>query len=156
MATLVTFSGSQSRRTALNLEKASYFLDAVPTWIAADSVFPGRYADAFRDRWRFGACRLVLRERPLDREFVLAIGARSAAEFSAIGKIISLPDRLARGVILALLWYRLRPIALSALLRSLLAFRITRLASGGWSNLPETGRQARLLAVAERRRVRGR
>ena len=137
MATWVTFSGSQSRRTALNLEKASYFLDAVPTWIAADSVFPAWYADTFRDRWRFGACRLVLRERPLDREFVLAIGARSAIESAALEKIMSLPDRLARGVILILLWYRLRPIALNALLRSLLAVRITRLAFGGWSTLPE-------------------
>ena len=73
MATWVIFSAGKSRGTALNLDKARYFLEAVPTWIAADSVFPAWYADTFRDRWRFGTCRLVLKEHPLDREFILAM-----------------------------------------------------------------------------------
>jgi len=132
VATWVIFSDSQSRSIALDLEKTRHFLEAVPSWIAADSVFPNWYADMFRDRWRFGACRLVLQEHPLDREFILAIGARSAAEFAAIEKIMRLPERLARVMILALLWYRLRPIALTALLRTMFAVRITRLAFGRW------------------------
>jgi glycosyltransferase involved in cell wall biosynthesis len=130
VATWVIFPTGQSRSIALDLAKTRYFLDAVPSWIAADSVFPAWYADKFRDRWRFGACRLVLQKRPLDREFILAVGARSTAEFSAIKKLLWLPDRLAGMMTLALLWYQLRPIALSALLRTMFVLRIRRLASG--------------------------
>jgi glycosyltransferase involved in cell wall biosynthesis len=130
VATWVIFSASQSRSIALDLDKTRYFLDAVPAWIAADPVFPAWYTDKFRDRWRFGACRLVLQKRPLDREFILAVGARSTAEFAAIKKILRLPDRLARMVTLALLWYQLRPIALTPLLRTMFASRIKRLAFG--------------------------
>jgi glycosyltransferase involved in cell wall biosynthesis len=127
VATWVVFSASQSRSIALDLDKTRYFLDAVPSWIAADSDFPAWYADKFRDRWRFGACRLVLQKRPLDREFILAVGARSTAEKVAIKKVMTLPDGLARIMILALLWYRLRPIALAALLRTMFVLRIRRL-----------------------------
>jgi glycosyltransferase involved in cell wall biosynthesis len=130
VATWVIFSAGESRGTALNLDKARYFLEAVPTWIAADSVFPAWYADTFRDRWRFGTCRLVLKEHPLDREFILAMGPRSAAECAAIKKMMTLPERFARVMILALLWYRLRPIALTALLRTMVVLRITRVTFG--------------------------
>jgi glycosyltransferase involved in cell wall biosynthesis len=130
VATWVIFSAGESRGTALNLDKARYFLEAVPAWIAADPVFPAWYADTFRDRWRFGACRLVLQEHPLDREFILAVGARSAAECASLQKIMTLPEGFARVMILALLWYRLRPIALAALLRTMVVLRITRLAFG--------------------------
>jgi glycosyltransferase involved in cell wall biosynthesis len=132
VATWVIFSDSHSREVALNLDKTRHFLDAVPAWLAADPIFPAWYADVFRNRWRFGACRLVLQRHPLDREFILAVGARSPAEFAAIEKILALPDRLARVAILALLWYRLRPITLAALLRTIFALRITRLAFGLW------------------------
>jgi glycosyltransferase involved in cell wall biosynthesis len=130
MAAWVVFSASQSRSVALDLNKTKHFLDAVPNWIAADSDFPAWYADKFRDRWRFGACRLVLQERPLDREFIFAVGARSTAEIAAIKKVMTLPDGVARTMVLALLWYRLRPIALTALLRTMFASRIRRLAFG--------------------------
>jgi glycosyltransferase involved in cell wall biosynthesis len=126
VATWVVFSASQSRSVALNLNEARYFLDAVPNLIAADSLFPAWYANKFRDRWRFGACRLVLQQR-LDKEFILAVGGRSPAEFATIKKILMLPDRLARLMILALLWYRLRPIPLTARLRTMCALRIRRL-----------------------------
>jgi glycosyltransferase involved in cell wall biosynthesis len=127
VATWVVFSASQSRSIALDLDKTRYFLDAVPSWIAADSDFPAWYADKFCDRWRFGACRLVLQKRPLDREFILAVGARSTVEKVAIKKVMTLPDGLARIMILALLWYRLRPIALPAFLRTMFVLRIRRL-----------------------------
>ena len=130
VAAWAIFSDSQSRRTALDLDKTRHFLDAVPRWIAADKVFPAWYADAFRNRSRFSACRLVLQQRPLDREFILVIGAGSTAELAAIEKMLALPDRLARMAILALLWFRLRPTSLTALLRTMLALRITRLAFG--------------------------
>jgi len=132
VATWVIFSESQSRRIALDRDKTRYFLDAVPACIAADPIFPAWYVETFRNRWRFNACRLVLQGHPLDRAFILAVGARSPAEYAALKKIMALPDRLARVVILALLWYRLRPIALTALLRTMFALRITRLAFGRW------------------------
>jgi glycosyltransferase involved in cell wall biosynthesis len=132
VATWVVFSDSQSRRTALDLKKTKHFLEAVPSWIAADPVFPPWYAEVFRNRSRFSACRLVLERHPLDREFILTVGARSPAEAATLEKIMALPDRLARVVILALLWFRLRPISLTALLRTKLAVRITRLAFGLW------------------------
>src|SRR6202167_5003172 len=130
MATWVIFSDSQSRRTAFDLKKTRHFLEAVPAWLAADPVFPVWYANVFRNRSRFSACRLVLQKHPLDREFILAVGARSAAEFAAITRIMALRDGAARMMILALLWYRLRPISLTAVLRTALASRITRLAFG--------------------------
>ena len=132
VATWAVFSASQSRGVALNLDKATYFLDAVHNWIATDSVFPAWYADKFRDRWRFGACRLVLQQRPLDTEFLLAIGALSTDEFATIKTIMTLPDGIARTMILGLLWFRLRPIALSALLRTKFALCMQRLAFRSW------------------------
>ena len=132
VATWAVFSDSQSRRTAHDRDKTIYFLDAVPSWIAADAVFPPWYAEVFRNRSRFNACRLVLQRHPLDREFILTVGSRSPAEGATLEKIMALPDRLARVAILALLWFRLQPIALTALLRTKLAVRITRLAFGLW------------------------
>jgi glycosyltransferase involved in cell wall biosynthesis len=122
VATWVVFSDSQSRRIALDRDKTMYFLDAVPAW----------YADTFRNRSRFSACRLVLQRHPLDRDFLVTVGSRSSAEGATLEKITALPDRLARIVILAVLSFRLRPIALTALLRTTLAVYITRLAFGLW------------------------
>jgi glycosyltransferase involved in cell wall biosynthesis len=132
MATWVIFPDSQSRRAALDRDKTIYFLDAVPSWLAADPIFPAWYAEVFRNRSRFSACRLVLQRRPLDREFILTVGSRSAAEGATLEKIMTLPDRIARVVILVLLWFRLRPLALTALLRTKLAVSVTRLAFGLW------------------------
>jgi glycosyltransferase involved in cell wall biosynthesis len=132
VATWVIFSDSHSRSAALDRRKTAHFLGVVPTWIATDPIFPGWYAEAFRNRSRFSACRLVLQRMPLDREFIISVGARSAAESAALEKILVLPDRLARILTLALLWYRLRPIALTALLRTMFAVRMRRLAFGLW------------------------
>jgi glycosyltransferase involved in cell wall biosynthesis len=131
VATWVVFPDSVSRRTAIELERSRYILDVVPTLIAADSGFPPWYADAFRDRWRFAACRLALQANPIDRAVVLELGAHSAAEKARLGSILGLlPRQLGRFVILAWLWYRLRPTSLSALLRTMLAMRGLRLAFG--------------------------
>ena len=132
VATWAIFSDSQSRHAALDLDKTRHFLDSVPAWIATDPVFPAWYANTFRNRWRFGTCRLVLQGRPLDRKFILAVGARSTAEGATLERIMALPDWLARPATLALLWYRLRPIALGALLRTTFASRIAQLSSGYW------------------------
>jgi glycosyltransferase involved in cell wall biosynthesis len=124
VATWVVFPDSVSRKTALELQRSRHILDIVPTLIAADSGFPPWYADAFRDRWRFATCRLALQSDPINRAVVLELGARSVAEKAKFAMILGqLPRQLARLVILAWLWYRLRPTSLTALLRTMLAMR---------------------------------
>jgi glycosyltransferase involved in cell wall biosynthesis len=131
VASWVVFTNSVSRRTVRELQHSKYILETVPTQIAADSGFPSWYANAFRDRWRFAACRLALQENPIDRTVVLELGARSAAEKAKFESIMALlPRQPARLVILAWLWYRLRPTSLLALLRTMLAIRGLRLAFG--------------------------
>jgi glycosyltransferase involved in cell wall biosynthesis len=129
VASWVVFPDSVSRKTALDLERTKYILEVVPTLIAADPGFPPWYAAAFRDRWRFAACRLALQADPIARPVLFELGARSAAERVELESILAWPQRnLARLVILARLWYRLRPMSLFALLRTMLAMRGVRLA----------------------------
>jgi glycosyltransferase involved in cell wall biosynthesis len=129
VASWVVFPDSVSRQTALDLQRTKYILDVVPTLIAADPGFPSWYADAFRDRWRFGACRLALQADPIERSVVLELGAPTAAEKAKLETILAWPNQnLARLVILARLWYRLRPTSLLALLRTMLAMRGLRIA----------------------------
>lgn len=126
VAAWVVFPDSESRKTARSLPRAQHILDIVPTRISADPVFPAWYAQAFCDRWRFATCRLALEATPIDRELLLTMAADTAAERAKLDKILALPRSLARLVILARLWYRLRPTALSALLRTALAMRVAR------------------------------
>jgi len=129
VASWVVFPDSVSRKTALDLQRTKYILDVVPTLIAADPGFPPWYADAFRDRWRFAACRLALQADPIERSVLFELGAPTAAEKAKLESILAWPQRnLARLVILARLWYRLRPTSLFALLRTMLAMRGVRLA----------------------------
>jgi glycosyltransferase involved in cell wall biosynthesis len=129
VASWVVFPDSISRKTALDLQRTKYILDVVPTLIAADPGFPSWYANAFRDRWRFAACRLALQADPIERSVMLEMGAPTAAEKAKLESILAWPHRnLARLVILARLWYRLRPTSLFALLRTMLAMRGLRLA----------------------------
>jgi glycosyltransferase involved in cell wall biosynthesis len=130
VATWVIFSESHSRSAAADLHRTKHFLDAVPSWLAAEPIFPDWYADIFRDRWRFATCRLALQSCPMDRELILAMGGRSAREHSQLEHIMALPGNLRRLALLVLLWYRLRPISLPALLRTMLAMRALRLAFG--------------------------
>jgi glycosyltransferase involved in cell wall biosynthesis len=132
VATWVIFDSvsfnSVSRRTARSLEQAMYLLDTAPTLIAANPEFPPWYADAFRNRWRFATCRLALDADRIDRHFLLTMGARSPEERKDLEKLLALPGRrLPRLAVMALLWYRLRPTALTALLRTMLAMRMARL-----------------------------
>jgi len=129
VASWMVFPDSVSRKTALDLQRTKYILDVVPTLIAADPGFPSWYADAFRDRWRFAACRLALQADPIERSVLLEMGAGSAAEKARLESILAWPHRnLARLAVLAWLWYRLRPTSLLALLRTMLAMRRLRLA----------------------------
>lgn len=129
VAAWAVFADSVSRKTARELERVRHILDTVPALIAADAAFPPWYADAFRNRWRFAACRLALQANPIERAIVLEIGARSAAERARLASILARRNpALARLVTLAVLWYRLRPTSLLALGRSMLAARRLRLA----------------------------
>jgi len=131
VASWVVFPDSVSRRTASDLKHSKYILDTIPGIIASDPGFPSWYAAAFRDRWRFAVCRLALQADPIDRAMVLELGARSAAEKAKFEPILALlPRQPARLVILAWLWYRLRPTSLMALFRTMLAMRTMRLAFG--------------------------
>jgi len=128
VATWFVLPDSASRRTALERQKAKYTLDVAVALIAGDPSFPEWYANAFRDRWRFATCRLALQVEPTDREFLLEMGARSAAERAELEKILSLPGRkIVNLAILTRLWLWLRPISLIALLRTMLAMRAVRL-----------------------------
>ena len=131
VAAWVVFPDSVSGQTARDLERSRYTLEEVPRLIAADPAFPPWYAAAFRDRWRFATCRLALQADPIDRATVLQMGARSAAEKAKLESMLDwLPRQAARLAILAWLWFRLRPTALTALLRTMLAMRGLRLAFG--------------------------
>jgi glycosyltransferase involved in cell wall biosynthesis len=131
VASWVVFPDSVSRRTASDLKRSKYILDTIPAIIASDSGFPTWYAAAFRNRWRFAACRLALQADPIDQALLLELGARSAAEKAKFEPILALlPRQPARLVILAWLWYRLRPTSLMALFRTMLAMRGLRLAFG--------------------------
>jgi glycosyltransferase involved in cell wall biosynthesis len=124
------FSDSVSRKEALDLRQAMRFLDVVPKLIADDPVFPKWYPDAFRNRWRFATCRLALQANPIDRELVLAMGARSVKERSQLDKMLHLPGRtIARLATLMCLWYWLRPMSITPLLRTMLLMRTMRLAA---------------------------
>jgi glycosyltransferase involved in cell wall biosynthesis len=129
VATWMVYPDSVSRQTARELEHSRYTLEHIPRLIAADPGFPPWYAELFANRWRFAACRLALQAEPIDRDVVLELGARSAAEKARFAAIIArLPRQPARLVILAWLWYRLRPTSLFALMRTMLAMRGLRLA----------------------------
>lgn len=129
VANWIVFPDSVSRRTALELERTKHILEAGPARIAADPVFPPWYAAAFRNRWRFSACRLALQANQINVAFVLEIGARCVAEQGKLRTLLRLPSRpLARFAMLALLWYRLRPTSLIALARTMLAMRTLRMA----------------------------
>jgi glycosyltransferase involved in cell wall biosynthesis len=131
VAAWVVFADSVSRRTALDTQQTSYILNAVPAVIAADAAFPEWYADVFRDRWRFATCRLALQADPIDRQLILTMGARSAAERALLARIMALPSRrLVRFVMLARLWYVFRPVTLSALMRTMLVMRTLRVVLG--------------------------
>lgn len=131
VAAWAVFADSVSRQTALDPDRTKYILDRVPTLIAADGAFPSWYADVFRDRWRFAACRLALQADPIERTLVLDVGPRNTAEKEQLATILSWRNRtLARLVALAWLWYRLRPTALTALAHTMLARQAARLAFG--------------------------
>ena len=131
VATWMVSPDSVSRRTALELRRTKQALDVVPALIAADPGFPEWYADTFRDRWRFATCRLALQAEPIDRDLILTMGARCAKERAELEKILSLPSRkIVNLAMLARLWYRLRPTALTSLLRTMVAMRRARVAVG--------------------------
>src|SRR5262245_13739809 len=119
------FSDSYSRRTALSVDQAKYFLDLIPARLAQDPAFPKWYPPLFANRWRFATSRLALETTPFNHSLIAAIGARSALDHFALKTIWALPGhQLARVGTLAWLWWRLRPTSLMGLGRTALAGRM--------------------------------
>jgi glycosyltransferase involved in cell wall biosynthesis len=119
------FANSASRKTALC--DADAVLDHVPSVIEADPVFPRGYANLFRSRWRFAVARLALASDPVDRKLVVGLGAHSSFDRIALVIIWRLMPRTAgRLAVLALLWLRWRPTALSWVISTAIARRIAR------------------------------
>lgn len=110
------FRTSLSRERALQPTTAAESLTILPRHMEEDSAFPRWYPEKFRKRWRFATARLALDLHPIDRELLLQMGGTSSFDRKVLGLLALLPFRpLARLLILAWLWFRLRPYSLSAL-----------------------------------------
>lgn len=119
---------SVSRASAADPQRAEYMLDVVPRVVAADPVFPQWYADAYRNRWRFATCRLALNAERIDRQFLLAMGSRSANERAKMERLLALPGReFPRLLILMRLWRLFRPTSLTGILLTMLWRRAERI-----------------------------
>jgi glycosyltransferase involved in cell wall biosynthesis len=127
VASWVIFRDSVSRTTALDLQRAQQVLRVVPALISADPGFPTWYAAAFRDRWRFATCRLALQAKPVKRELLLTMATSTKEEYAKLDKFLMLPAQpIGRLIILAWLWYRLRPTTLAGLFRTMMMMRLAR------------------------------
>jgi glycosyltransferase involved in cell wall biosynthesis len=118
------FSGSVSRQTALDVEKAREILWTVPAKLAGDPVFPAWYAGLFRKRWQFAAARLAAQATPINHAVLDSMAIDSPFDRAtlkllrrALGSFPSL-ERLA-----TLIWLtiRVRPYPLSGLIGSALS-----------------------------------
>jgi len=125
---------SVSRKTALAIDKAHSILETVTKQIASDPAFPTWYADKFERRWRFATLRLALEERAPDPSLVELMGARTAADRTAVATIARLPGRRVRRLVaLAWFWYRLRPYQLRDLFGTAIARALQRCVAHGLS-----------------------
>ena len=138
VACWAVFTDSYSRRTALNVDQAKYFLDLIPARLAQDPAFPKWYPPIFANRWRFATSRLALETTPFNHSLIAAMGVRSPLDHVALKTIWALPgQQLARFATLAWLWWRLRPTSLTGVVRTALAGRMrpfrrgTRIAPAG-------------------------
>lgn len=116
VATWRIFSGSVSRQSSLNLEKATEVLETVPARIRSDPAFPPWYAQLFRDRWRFAASRLATEATPINYAILdsMAESALDARVFKLIRKVLA--GHLERLATLTWLTLRLRPYPLLRLI----------------------------------------
>ena len=124
VATWCIFSSSASRRAALELDQARHMLRLAPAKIAADPGFPRWYAKRYAERWRFASTRLALQQEPANIAFALTMAGRTALDRWIIKTAARCKGRLARILILAWLWLRLRPYRLSRLAATFLYRKI--------------------------------
>jgi glycosyltransferase involved in cell wall biosynthesis len=120
------FRKGVSGSVATNLERAKEVDTLIYHRLLSDNSFPRWYAESFRKRWRFSSCRLAVKARPIDFEFVSEIGVRSNADAIFLRLLALLcPQWLARFLILARLWLIWRPYRLTDLIGTSLfrAFR---------------------------------
>src|SRR5262249_12784896 len=99
VATWCVSRDSVSRKTAVAIDKARSILDTVTRQVASDPAFPAWYADKFERRWRFATLRLALEDRAPDPSLVELMGARTAADRTAVATIARLPGRRVRRLV---------------------------------------------------------
>ena len=121
-----------SRITALDRDKASHALIALPGLIKADPDFPAGMRTLFERRWRFGTARLALEQTPPDRDLLTAMAPNAHSDRVIVGALSPfLQFRIARLAILAWLTLRLRPFRLRDVVLTALDRRVeTGIASG--------------------------
>jgi glycosyltransferase involved in cell wall biosynthesis len=118
------FSGSVSRQTALDVEKAKEILQTIPVKISEDPAFPSWYARLFRNRWQFAAARLAAQTTPINHAVLDSIAVDSPLDAQALNLIrraLAWSASLERIATLAWLTIRLRPYPLSGLVGSTLS-----------------------------------
>ncbi len=130
VAVWCVFRSSVSRTMALT--RAEEALGLMSRTIANDPDFPPWYVDLFERRWRFGTARLGLESRPPDKGLVASMGARTPFDRTVLAVTWTVfGTSLARPVILAWLWFRLRPTALARVLATAVQRKLERLRHAG-------------------------
>ena len=118
------FSSGQSRQTALNPEKATEALHAIPAKISSDPAFPTWYPELFRRRWQFATSRVAIKSNPINYAVLDAMASNSSLDawmLRRIRLVLARVPSLERLVTLMWLSVRLRPYPLSGLIASKLS-----------------------------------
>jgi glycosyltransferase involved in cell wall biosynthesis len=120
--TWCVFPDSVSRTTSTKPDLAREILEKIETRLASDPVFPTWYRDAFRRRWQFATSRLAIQSNPVNRDLLMAMGARNAADRAALNRVLNIFGRKTAGtLIMAWLWWQFRPFSLTGLATTALA-----------------------------------
>lgn len=110
------FSDSVSRKTSTDIALTRQVFGRILKRMTADPVFPRWYIEKFTRRWRFSAARLAVQERPINRDFLMQMGAQSDNERTLFDYVLrTANERIARFLFSAWLWFRLRPFTLFGL-----------------------------------------
>lgn len=125
------FPDSVSRKTATDVSRVLSVLGNIKIRMAKDPVYPPWYRNAFVKRWHFSSSRLGVKSSPIDRELLMGVGAQNSFDRALFNGILKLSsEQIARFLILAWLWLRLRPFSLVDITSTTFARMLTRSAHG--------------------------
>jgi hypothetical protein len=116
------FPDGVSRTTSTNVDRTQQVFKSIQSRMTADPVFPKWYWNVFERRWRFSICRLATQEDPINIAILESIQGKTGLALTKWA-IANLGGHIARLLILALLWCRLRPYSIVGLLSTALARR---------------------------------